>query len=425
MDDLSIASLSIGLGVLVLLSAFFSASETAMMAINRYRLKHLAETGQRSARLTQKLLLNPDRLLGVILLGNTAANICASAVATIIALKLYGDPAIGIATFCLTLTILIFAEVAPKTLAALHPEVIALPASYILYSLQKILYPIVWLVNQMGNGLLRLFGVPINKVSDSLSIDELRIAVRESGTRLASSHQQMLLRILELDKMTVDDVMVPRSEIEAININADWEKIVEQLATSHHTRIPLYQDDFDNVVGIIHLRKVLHLSQSKNFSRETLLQFMRKPYFVPEGSRITPQLLNLQAERRRFGLVVNEYGDIKGLVTVEEIVEEIVGEFTDDAPGTSDDAPLQDDGSYLVRGAANLRDLNRKFNLELPTSGAKTINGLILDTFEDIPNPGTSMLLADYPVEIVQTRGTAVTVVRINPRLTQHLPKTQ
>ena len=391
-----------------------------MMAINRYRLKHLAETGKRSARLAQRLLRNPDRLLGIILLGNTAANICASAIATIIALRLYGDPAIGIATFCLTLAILIFAEVAPKTLAALHPEVIALPASYILYGLQKTFYPIVWLVNLAGNGLLRLIGVSTNKTSDSLSVDELRIAVRESGSRIASSHQEMLLRILELDKMTVDDVMVPRNEIEAININADWEKIVDQFATSHHTRLPIYQDDFDNVIGIIHLRKVLHLSQRKNFSRETLMQFMREPYFIPEGSRLTPQLLNLQAERRRFGLVVNEYGNIKGLVTIEEIVEEIVGQFTDDAPGTSDETPVQNDGSYLIRGAANLRDLNRKFNLQLPTQGAKTLNGLILDTFEDIPRPGTSMLLAGYPIEIVQTRGTAVTVARIKPRLPGH-----
>jgi len=387
-----------------------------MMALNRYRLKHLAESGHRGARYARRLLIQPDRLLGTILLGNNFANIAASSVSTILALKIYGEPAIAVAAFLLTLIILIFAEVAPKTLAAQHPEQIAFPAAFVLVALLRLFYPIVWIINAISNRLLQSLGVNFKKNTESLSADELRIAVMESGSLIPKSHQSMLLRILELEGITVDDVMVSRSDIEAIDIEDEWEVIVSQLATSHHTRLPVYRGSLDNVVGVIHLRRVLHLSQAQGLSKEALLKHMRDPYFIPEGTQLSQQLLNLQNERRTFGLVVDEYGDVKGLVTVEEILEEIVGEFTRRTPGFDDEIRGQEDGTYLVRGTVHIRELNRKLGWKLSTGGPKTLNGLILEYLEAIPEPGTSLLLGGHPVEIVKTRGTAVTVAKIDPR---------
>ena len=390
-----------------------------MMAVNRYRLKALAGRGNRGARLAQYLLDQPDRLLGTILLGNNAANIAASGVTTLIALRLFGDLAVAIAGGILILVILIFAEVAPKTMAATYPERIALPAAYVLYGLVKATHPIVWLVNKLSGAFLALFGMRPGTKSDSLSPEELRVAVLESGARIPKPHQNMLLRILELENITVDDVMLPRAEIEAIDIDDDWELIVTQLATSHHTRLPVYQGSLDNVIGVLHLRKVLHLSQTSNFNKKQLKQIIREPYFVPEGTKITQHLLNLQSKRRTFGLVVDEYGDIKGLVTLVEVLEEIVGDFTANIPGFSDEIQAQKDGSYLVRGNVNIRELNRRTAWTLPQEGPKTLNGLILEHLEAIPEPGTTVLLSGHPVEVVRTRGTAVEIARIQPTITQ------
>jgi Mg2+/Co2+ transporter CorB len=406
------------LGALILLSAFFSASETAMMSLNRYRLNNLADKGQHSAKLALRLLHHPDRLLSTILLGNNVANLSAASVASVIALRVYGEAAIALSGFILTILVLIFAEVAPKTLAASHPERVAFPAAYPLFGLQKLFYdwiPVIRLVNIAGTGLLRPFGIVPRKASTSLDPEELRIAVRDSEAHLSRQHQDMLLRILELETMTVDDVMLPRTDIEAIDLDDDWDDIVEQLATSHHTRLPVYRGSMDHVVGVLHLRKVLHLSRTNNFNRESLEKMIRSPYFIPEGSNLMQQLLNLQSHRRRFGLVVDEYGDLKGLVTVEEILEEIVGEFTDE-PRLPRHTHSTADGGYVVRGNANIRDLNRKFGWELPTDGPKTLNGLILEIMESIPEPGTSVLLDDYAIEIMQARGTGVSVVKIHPR---------
>lgn len=388
-----------------------------MMAVNRYRLRHLAEKGHRGARLAQYLLERPEQLLGTILLGNNAANIGASGVTTIIALRLFGDVAVAIAGGILVLVILVFAEVAPKTMAATHPERIALPAAHVLYILVKFGHPIVWLVNRMSRTFLALFGVRLGKKSESLSSDELRVAVLESGSKIPEEHQNMLLRILELENITVDDVMLPRAAVEAINIDDDWELIVNQLATSHHTRLPVYKGSLDNIIGVLHLRKVLHLSQTSEFTKEKLKKIIRTPYFVPEGTKITQHLLNLQSKRRTFGLVVDEYGDIKGLVTLEEILEEIVGEFTASIPGFSEEVQAQVDGSFLVRGNANVRELNRRMQWNLPQNGPKTINGLILEQLEAIPKPGTTVLLSGHPVEVVRIRGTAVDVARIQPAI--------
>lgn len=404
---------------LILLSAFFSASETAMMALNRYRLHNLADKGHRSARLALRLLYHPDRLLSTILLGNNVANLTAASVASVIALRLYGEAAIAASGFVLTFVVLVFAEVAPKTLAASHPERVAFPASYPLFVLQKLFYewiPIIRLVNVLGTGLLRPFGITPRRASTSLDTEELRIAVRDSEAHLSRQHQDMLLRILELESMTVDDVMLPRTDIEAIDLEDDWDDIVEQLATSHHTRLPVYRGSMDHMEGILHIRKVLHLSRTNNFNRESLERMIRPPYFIPEGANLMQQLLNLQGQRRRFGLVVDEYGDLKGLVTVEEILEEIVGEFTDNTPAVDRQVHTRADGGYVVKGNINIRDLNRRFGWDLPTDGPKTINGLILEHMESIPEPGTSVLLNNYAIEIMQTRGTGVSVVKITPR---------
>jgi len=296
-----------------------------MMAVNRYRIKSLADNGHRSARLVLRLLESPDKLLGTILFGNNVANIAASTLATVIGLRLYGDAGLAYAPLLLVFIVLIFAEVAPKTLAAISPERIAFPACWVLAVLQVVFSPFVWLVKIFSNGFLRLFGVRVIAQNDALSTEELHAAVRESGGKLEASHKDMLLRILEMEQITVEDVMVPRADIEAIDLEDDWDEIVEQLATSHHTRVPVFTGSLDNFVGIAHIRKMFYLSQIGEFDKESMLAMIREPFFVPENSSITHALNNLQQRRRRFGVVVDEYGDIKGLVTLEQILEEVVG----------------------------------------------------------------------------------------------------
>jgi len=416
LDDVSIGALALALVFLILLSAFFSASEIGMMALNRYRLQHLAQTGHRAARIVQKLLQRPDRLLGVILLGNNFANLAASAVATILALKLFGEAALAVATGLLTLVILIFAEVGPKTVAALQPERVAFPAAYILRPLLKVCYPIIWIVNVIANAMLRALGVPLDKKRDQISSEELRFAVMEAGTLIPKSHQAMLLGILDLEKITVEDVMVPRGDIQGIDLDADWDDILAQVARSRFNRLPVYRGTLENIVGMIHVRKVLNQIREGKLTRESLTEVIIEPYFIPQGTPLNTQLLNFKDVKRRIGLVVDEYGDILGLVTLDEILEEIVGDFITEAIGKREDVHPQPDGSYLVKGGASIRDLNRKLGWQLPTEGSRTLNGLITDYLEDIPEPGTSLMLDGYQVDIMRTRGTAVEVARIRPR---------
>lgn len=415
MDDVPIGALAIALAFLILLSAFFSASEIGMMALNRYRLQHLAESGHRGARFVQKLLERPDRLLGVILLGNNFANLAASAIATIMALKLFGQAAIAIATGILTIVVLIFAEVAPKTIAAREPERVAFPAAYVLRPLLTVFYPLVWIINQIANRMLRMLGMPLDKKGDQLSSEELRFAVLEAGAFIPKSHQNMLLGILDLEKITVEDVMVPRPQIQGIDLDDDWDDIFGQLTRSRYTRLAVYRGSLDNVVGMIHMRKVLNEVRENKLVRETLIQSIDEPYFIPEGTPLNTQLLNFKKAKRRIGFVVDEYGDIMGLVTLDEILEEIVGDFSTEAIGKIEDIHPQTDGSYLVKGGANIRDLNRKLGWTLPTDGSRTVNGLITEYLEEIPEPGTSLMLGGYQVDIMRTRGTAVEVARIRP----------
>ncbi len=402
--------------ILLILSSFFSGSETGLISLNRYRLRHLARAGHRGALLAERLLKRPDRVIGIVLLGNTLANAFATAIATLIALRIGGNSAVLVATILIALLLLIFGDLAPKTLAALHPEKLAFPAAFALTPLLRLFYPIVWIVNLLANGMLRLFGVLVNSPTmHSMSQEELRSVVMEAGGLVPKRHQRMLLNILDLESITVEDIMVPRNEISGIDISADWDEIMAQLRTSQHTRLPVYQDSIDDVLGFVHAREFLHLVMHQEPTREKLRAILRAVYFVPEGTPLQRQILNFQAAKRRIGLVVDEYGDIQGLVTLEDILEEIVGEFTSDPAAQQKDLYKEADGSYLVNGSANVRALNRTMNWHLPTTGPKTLNGLILEYLETIPQPGTSLKLAGYPLEIVQTTGSTVKTVRIQP----------
>ena len=418
MSHISTGTLFIILIVLVMLSGFFSGSETALMTLNRYRMKNLARKGHRGAKLARRLLQRPDRLLGLILLGNNFVNILASAIASLIAMRFYGEAGIAIATGILTFVILVFAEVTPKTLAALKPDLFAYIAAFIYTPLQKIFYPLVWLVNLISNKLLALFGVhPASSSDDSLNVDELRMVVHEARQFIPGKHTDMLLGILDLENISVEDIMIPRNDITGIDLNDDWSDVMQQITNSHRTRVPVFKDSIDNTIGMLHMRKVLGLVARDELTRESLESLIREAYFIPEGTSLTRQLLNFQKNRRRSGLVVDEYGSILGLVTLEDILEEIVGQFTTDSALRNAGIHAQNDGSFLVDGSTHIREINRELDWELPTEGPKTLNGLILEHLEMIPAPGTSLLIANYPVEITRTDKNAVQTARIYPRL--------
>ncbi len=418
MEDISLTTLGTVLAVCIILSACFSASETAMMSLNRYRLRHLVTAKHAGAIRAQRLLNRPDRLIGLILIGNNFVNILASSIATLIALQLWGESGIAIATGVLTFVILIFAEVAPKTLAVLHPERIAFPASFVLEPLLKISYPLVWFVNTVANAVLKVIGVsPKDGAMQHLSSEELRTVVNEAGALIPRRHQTMLLSILDLEKVTVEDIMIPRNEIIGLDMEEDSQTILEQLTRSQHTRLPIYRDNIDNVVGFVHARNALRILPDGKFTKELLQGITREPYFVPAGTPLNAQLLNFQRQKRRIAFVVNEYGDIQGLVTLEDILEEIVGEFTTDMAANMKDIHPQEDGTYLIDGGAYIREINRTMNWELPTDGPKTINGLIIEYLESIPETGTSVKLAGYPIDIVQTTSNTIKTIRIHPAL--------
>lgn len=418
MNDISTITLFIILGLLILLSGLFSSSETGLMSLNRYRLKHLAEKGNRGARLAQVLLERPDRLLGLILLGNNFVNILASAIATMLALRLYGETGIAIATGLLTFVILIFAEVAPKTLAALYPERIAFPAAYVYTPMLKAIYPLVFAINVFANGLLRMLGVNPERIKDEgVSTEELRSVVMEASHLVPKKHQDMLLGILSLENATVDDIMVPRNEITALDLDEDWDEIVEDLTTCQRTRLPIYRSDINNIVGVVHMRRVIHLLARDELTRENFENQIRDAYFIPEGTSLYQQLINFQKNKRRTALTVDEYGDIQGLVTLEDILEEVVGEFTTASPVNNSNIMQQDDGSYLIAGNTHIREINRTLDVELPTDGPKTFNGLILEHLESIPTPGTSLLIADHPIEVTKTQNNGVQSARLRPSL--------
>ena len=384
------------------------------MSLNRYKLRHKARAGHRGAKLADKLLQRPDRLIGLILLGNNAVNISASALVGVVSVQVGGELGFAIGTAALTLVILIFAETAPKTLAALHPERVAFPASFIYFPLLKLLYPLVWLTNIMANGVLFLFGMRnIDTDGDALSREELRTVVYEAGARISQKYRHMLINILDLEKVTVDDVMVPHNEIVGIDLDDPLEEIAEVIRNSEHTRLPVYRDNIDNVLGLLHLRRLANLASQPGFSKDDLERLVVEPYFVPEGTPLSTQLVQFQKGRQRFALIVDEYGDIQGIVTLEDILEEIVGEFTTDPAADDEDIIRESDKTFLVNGTANIREMNRVMKWTLPTDGAKTLNGLILEYLETIPESGTGLKVEGYPIEIIEIRENRVQLARI------------
>ena len=389
-----------------------------MMALNRYRLKHLVKDKHRGARLANTLLDTPDRLIGLILLYNTLVNLLAAAIGTVIASRLMGEIGIAVAPLVLAPLILIFAETAPKTYAAIWPERIAFPAAYLLTPLLKVTYPVVLVINKVSNGLMGLVGINVQDREDApLTHEELRTVVREASSMIPRRHQRMLLSILDLEKETVDDIMVPRHDLVGINLESPVDEIRAQLTNSQHTRLPLYRGNIDNIVGMIHVRHVLRLLQEKSeFNPGELEKISIEPYFVPEGTPLHIQLVHFQRQKKRIGLVVDEYGVILGLIALEDILEEIVGEFTTDIQTFDQDIFPQDDGSYIIDGSASLRDINRQLKWHLPATanGPKTLNGLILEKLESIPETGISLRIDNYAIEITQAADNAVRTARVN-----------
>lgn len=418
MNEVPIGLLFAALAALLAISAFFSSSETGMMSLNRYRLNHRADSGEPGAVRSRRLLDMPERLIGVILIGNNLVNIAASAIATIIAIRLYPthpDLAIATATGLLTLAILIFSEVTPKTLAQKFPERIAYPASLLLMPLLYILYPVVIVVNWTSRAIIRVLRIPFDhKDNHALNSEELRTMLQQSGAALASARQSMLLGILDLDNVTVEDIMVPRNELSGINLDDSIEDIRAQLNDTPYTRLPVYKGDLDKVVGILHIRDAAEFLTSDKPSRVMLSRKAKDPYFVPETTPLQTQLVNFQRTKVRMGLVVDEYGDVQGLVTLDDILEEIVGEFTTDEADNTKDIHPQRDGSFIIDGTASVREINKALSWNLPTDGAKTLSGLIIEQLEDIPDANSSLQIGDYRVEILQVSNNTISAARVS-----------
>jgi Mg2+/Co2+ transporter CorB len=418
LEHISTTTLIVTLIIMVVVSAYFSGSETGMMTLNRYRLRHMAKQGNRAAKRVEKLLRKPDRLISLVLIGNNLVNILASALATIVGIRLYGNAGVAIATGVLTFVVLVFAEVLPKTIAALYPEKVAYPSSLLLGPLQFLMMPLVWLLNTITRLLMRMVGIKVdNIISTALSKDELRTIVHESRSQMSRRNQDMLLSVLDLEKVNVDDIMVPRNEIVGININDDWKSIVRQLTHSPHGRIVLYRDSLDDAIGMLRVREAYRLmTEKKEFTKEVMLRSADEIYFVPEGTPLSVQLVKFQRNKKKVGLVVDEYGDIQGLVTVEDILEEIVGDFTTSmSPTLAEEVTPQNDGSVIIEGSANVRELNKAFNWTLPEDDARTINGMILEEIQEIPAPGTRLRIDQYDIDIIDVQGNMIKQVRVTP----------
>ncbi|WP_354022093.1 HlyC/CorC family transporter [Enterobacter hormaechei] len=418
MEHISTTTLIVILVIMVVISAYFSGSETGMMTLNRYRLRHRAKQGNRAARRVEKLLRKPDRLISLVLIGNNLVNILASALGTIVGMRLYGNAGVAIATGVLTFVVLVFAEVLPKTIAALYPEKVAYPSSFLLAPLLILMMPLVWLLNMVTRVLMRMVGIKADvTISSALSKDELRTIVNESRSQISRRNQDMLLSVLDLEKVSVDDIMVPRNEIVGIDINDDWKAIVRQLTHSPHGRIVLYRDSLDDAISMLRVREAYRLMTEKNeFTKEVMLRAADEIYYVPEGTPLSTQLVKFQRNKKKVGLVVDEYGDIQGLVTVEDILEEIVGDFTTSmSPSLAEEVTPQNDGSVLIDGSANIREINKAFNWHLPEDEARTMNGMILEALEEIPATGTRVRIEQYDIDILDVQDNMIKQVKILP----------
>jgi Mg2+/Co2+ transporter CorB len=423
LDNIPIAWQLAILALLLLISGFFSVAETSLMSLNRYRLRHLVKEGHRGARLASALLAKTDKLLGVILLCNNFANAASATLVTLITVELFGEGewVLMIGTLTVTFAILVFSEITPKVIAAAFPEKLGILCSYILYPLLKLLYPFVWFINLFVEGLLKLLRVNINfsESTQGLTMDELRSIVTDAGHFMPKKNRTILLNLFELEKITVDDVMTAHTLVEVIDFDADIEDILQRITNSHHTRLPVREGDHEEIIGIIHIRKVINQirmhQQDDNLTKDALREIIEDPYFVPAGTPLYTQIQQFQENRQRIALVVDEYGEFKGLVTLEDILEEVIGDFTTQSPSRIGSYRQEADGSWLVDGSSTLRDLNKKLNLMLPLDGPRTLNGLILEHFEDIPEPGTSFKVNVHTLEIIQTQDRIVKSVKIFP----------
>lgn len=401
------------LAALIFVSGFFSGSETGMMALNRYRLKHLQKQNHRGSLRAGKLLERPDRLIGLILIGNNLVNVFASVIANIIAIRIWGDSGIYAAGIILTLVILVFSEVTPKTVAALYPEKVAFPSSIILLPLLKVMYPAVALVNYVTNGLIRILGFQTDRIADEhVSSDELRTIVTDAGALLPQRHRELLLNILDLEQITVDDIMVPRNEVYGIDLDDNDAEILNRIRTSAHTRLPVWREDINNIQGVLHMRAASRILKDEGLDRGALQREMETPYFVPESTPLHTQLLNFQQKKMPLGVVVDEYGEVLGLAALEDILEEIVGEFTSNFAERTQSIILQRDGSYVIDGTENVREINKSLGWSLPTNGPRTLSGLILEHLESFPDALVALSIEDYRLEILALEGNVVQSVR-------------
>jgi Mg2+/Co2+ transporter CorB len=410
----SLVTLLIILVLLIILSGFFSGSEIGMMSLNRYRLRHLVKKNNKQAIRVNQMLARPDKLLSVVLIGNTLANIVASTVATLIGQRLYGDAGVAIATLLLTLVVLVISEMTPKTLAALYPQQVAFAASLPLKWMQNIMAPLVQVISWITNGILRLFGISMDKVQkEALSGEELRSVVHEAGGLLPVEHKSMVISLLDLEQATVEDIMVPKADIIGLDLEQPWHELLDQLETAQHTRLPLYRDTIDNLVGMVHVRNVLNLALDERLNMENLLKSAAPPYFIPEATPLNVQILNFRKMKRRSCFVVDEYGDLLGLATMEDILEEVVGEFTTDIADLSKDISQQEDGSVIVDASITLRHLKRLLNWQLPLIGPRTLSGLIIEHLGYIPPPDCCLQIENFRFEILKVGDNTIKTVRM------------
>lgn len=419
MDEIPLPLQLGALAILLMISAFFSIAETSLMSLNRYRLRHLARDGHRGARLASQLLSKTDKLLGVILLGNNFSNAASATLVTVISVELFGEGQLVLmfGTLAVTFAILVFSEISPKVIAAAYPEKLAFFCSYLLYPLLKLAYPAVWFINLFVSGVLRILGIKINfaDTSHAITMEELRSIVSDAGSYIPKKNRTILLNLFDLEKITVDDVMTAHPQIEAIDFDAPLETILQHISTSHHTRLPVRQGPSEEIIGIIHIRKVMNQLRNGELDLDMLREVISEPYFIPSGTPLYTQMQQFQEKQQRIALVVDEYGELKGLVTLEDILEEIIGDFTTQSPLRTSTYRQEEDGSWLVDGSSSLRNLNKKLGLKLPLEGPRTLNGLVLEHFEDIPEAGTSFKIGSHTLEIVQTQDRIVKSVRIYP----------
>src|ERR1700761_6352053 len=428
LDEAPTTYLLLALLFLLIVIAFSSGTEVAMLSVNRYRVKHRARQGQSTAKLLERLLQKPDDWLGANLVILAAASVFASSIATILAQRTGYSIAIPITGFLLTVVVIVFCELTPKIYAATYPEAVALSAAHIYRILVLVARPALWLTNKLAYGVLRIFGVgKSSRANQALSSEELRTVVSEAGPLIPARHRQMLLSILDLGQVTVNDIMIPRQEISAIDVQENWDDILDQLRQTPHTRLPVYDGELDKLMGILHMKRVAQELARGTLTRERLVEVARarEPYYVPESTALTVQLTQFQRNRRRLAFVVNEYGDIEGLETLEDILEEIVGEFTSD-PATvmHKDIHAGKRGVYIINASATIRAVNRALQWHLPTDGPKTINGLLLEQLETIPDPGTTVKVGEYQFEVLQIADNAIRTVRIHTPATDEVTAT-